>query len=109
MSALNVSYKSIADHCMKKLAELGYEKKFVNGTYVGMMHGLGHGVGLEIHEEPRVNTRSESVIEKGDVFTIEPGLYYPEIGGVRIEDSLFVDQNGDIHKCADFGYEWVIE
>ncbi|CAL6020067.1 Xaa-Pro_aminopeptidase [Hexamita inflata] len=37
MSALNVSYKSIADHCMKKLAELGYEKKFVNGTYVGMM------------------------------------------------------------------------
>lgn len=56
--------------------------------YVGMNHGLGHGVGLEIHEEPCF--RGDAKMEEGDIFTIEPGLYYPEVGGVRIEDSYFI-------------------
>ena len=54
-----------------------------------MIHGLGHGVGLEIHEEPSFYNK-DNKCEIGDIFTIEPGLYYKNKGGVRIEDSLHV-------------------
>jgi Xaa-Pro aminopeptidase len=57
-------------------------------------HGLGHGVGLEVHERPHIGKTSHDVLEEGMVFTNEPGIYLPGVGGVRVEDMLLVTKDG---------------
>jgi Xaa-Pro aminopeptidase len=59
----------------------------------GFFHGTGHGLGLQIHEPPSISTRP-SVLRPGHVVTVEPGLYYLGLGGVRIEDVALVTETG---------------
>ena len=68
----------------------GYPTGRHNGRMQGFFHSTGHGVGLEIHEAPRMGLTSGGKLEAGQVVTVEPGLYYPEIGGVRLEDVAFI-------------------
>jgi Xaa-Pro aminopeptidase len=59
----------------------------------GFFHGTGHGLGLEIHEPPRI-ALNDTRLEAGMVVTVEPGLYYHPVGGVRIEDTVLVTRTG---------------
>jgi len=68
----------------------GYKTGRENGRMQGFFHGTGHGLGLDIHEAPRLGSTSKGALRSGQVVTVEPGLYYPEIGGVRIEDVALV-------------------
>jgi Xaa-Pro aminopeptidase len=58
------------------------------------IHNLGHGVGLDIHEAPILSPESKDILEKSNVVTIEPGIYIPGFGGVRIEDTILITQSG---------------
>ena len=57
-------------------------------------HGLGHSVGIDIHEEPRLSPSCQEILKAGVVITVEPGVYVPGVGGVRIEDTCLVRENG---------------
>ncbi|ASJ16766.1 peptidase M24 [Thermococcus chitonophagus] len=67
-------------------------KEYGYGDY--FIHSLGHGVGLEIHEWPRISQYDETVLKEGMVITIEPGIYIPKFGGVRIEDTVVITKSG---------------
>ena len=69
----------------------GFPTEERNGRRVGFFHGTGHGLGLEIHEYPRLQ---KVVLKAGQCLTVEPGLYYPGIGGTRIEDVVIVEKDG---------------
>lgn len=73
-------------------------RRIIEGTGYGeaFSHGLGHGLGLELHEMPRVSRYSGDVLKTGDVITIEPGIYLPDFGGLRVEDDCLVTENGAV-------------
>jgi Xaa-Pro aminopeptidase len=76
----------------KMFADRGFPTEVRKGKNVGFFHGTGHGLGLEIHEHPRVQ---KVVLKERQVVTVEPGLYYPGLGGVRIEDVVVVTKTGN--------------
>lgn len=89
----------IAADVHKKAAEIMGNAGFVTGKTpdgipCGFIHGLGHGVGLEIHEAPRVSPANPTPLKKGQVISNEPGLYHPSWGGIRLEDVLIVTESG---------------
>lgn len=81
-----VEASEIDGACRSVIDEAGMGEAFV--------HGSGHGVGLDIHELPRVVSGSTAVLEPGNVLTVEPGVYFPGVGGARVEDLLVVTDDG---------------
>jgi Xaa-Pro aminopeptidase len=77
----------------ERFEKAGYKTGLVDGRMQGYFHGTGHGVGLDIHEAPRIS-RTGSLLQEGHVVTVEPGLYYPKLGAVRIEDMVLVTRDG---------------
>lgn len=65
-------------------------------------HRVGHGFGMEVHEQPSVSGHNRSVIEPGLLFTIEPGIYDPVLGGVRIEDDIYIQQDGTVRVLTRY-------
>ncbi len=83
----------------------GYQTKRTAEGAVGFFHGTGHGLGLAIHEMPRISGAIDCTLCKGAVVTVEPGLYYPDLGACRIEDVVQVTASKP-KMLSDFHYEW---
>lgn len=91
--------REIHEQVCRAFESAGHRTGLVNGRMQGFFHGTGHGVGLDIHEPPRIG-RADSVLKKGQVVTVEPGLYYPGVGAVRIEDMVCVTDSGCVNLTS---------
>ena len=88
-----VDGQKIHTRVLERFEQAGYKTGLINGRMQGFFHGTGHGVGIDIHEAPRIG-KTGSPLKTGHVVTVEPGLYYPDIGAVRIEDMVLVEPGG---------------
>ncbi|AOS46316.1 putative peptidase [Lacunisphaera limnophila] len=94
----------IVDH----FTESGYETRHGKGGSVGFFHGTGHGLGLEVHDPGRISPAVSAPLKAGAVLTVEPGLYYPGLGGCRWEDVVQVTQ-GPAKMLSRHPYQWEIK
>lgn len=103
-----VSSNSIHNLVCQCFDQAGYptRKRRDSGAFEGFIHSTGHGLGLDIHEAPRVGPSKNRLI-RDQVITIEPGLYYPDLGACRIEDVYVVTEEG-ANKLSQFNYRWEI-
>lgn len=120
MEAFDIAIETVAPnkptHIVQEAVQQYFESKghptarSHPGTAEGYMHGLGHGVGIQIHEHPRMSHLVlDHVFETGNVVAIEPGLYYPEKGyGVRIEDTFYLDEHGSLIALTGFHKDLVL-
>lgn len=88
-----VKARAIHQTILDLFEKRGFPTGQMNGRMQGFFHGTGHGLGLDIHETPRIAI-NDVTLEKGMVVTVEPGLYYYPIGGIRIEDTIAVTKTG---------------
>lgn len=108
---VNALCSQYQDRTCELFEEMGYPTIKSNPqTQEGYVHSLGHGVGLNIHEYPRISSNfRQDRLSPGSVVTIEPGLYYPEKGmGVRLEDTVWVRPDGEMEILAPYPYDLVI-
>ena len=84
----------IHQNAVRLLDRHGFRTGCENGRNFGFFHGLGHGLGLEIHEAPRLSPGNTRPLRGGEIVTVEPGLYYPEWGGIRLEDVVRITPDG---------------
>lgn len=87
--------------------EAGYETKRTKNGSVGFFHGTGHGLGLEVHDPGRMSPTVAAPLKLGSVLTVEPGLYYPGLGGCRWEDVVWVTKTG-VKMLSKHPYDWEI-
>ncbi len=87
--------------------EAGYETKRTKQGPVGFFHGTGHGLGLEVHDPGRMSPTLPAPLKLGSVLTVEPGLYYPGLGGCRWEDVVHVTKTG-VKMLSKHPYNWEI-
>jgi Xaa-Pro aminopeptidase len=90
----NTAGRDVHQKVQEFFVKEGYKTGKVSGRMQGFFHGTGHGVGMEIHEAPRIGVNSTDTLRAGHVVTVEPGLYYLEMGGVRLEDLALITRNG---------------
>ncbi|MFN3492669.1 MAG: M24 family metallopeptidase, partial [Anaerolineales bacterium] len=110
---MNTAFKDYQKLVCDEFAKNGHKTPMnTDGVLTeGYVHSLGHGLGLNIHERPssRHTASDDNRLKPGVIFTIEPGLYYPEQGlGVRIEDSYWMKPDGTVEKIAEYPYDFVL-
>ncbi len=88
---------------VKTFEDAGFVTEKRDGRMVGFFHGTGHGLGLDVHEAPRLG-KAHDIMRAGHVVTVEPGLYYPGVGGMRLEDDVVITKDGCENLCT-LGYE----
>ncbi len=91
----------------ESLASDGYTTVRKKNSWSGFFHSTGHGIGLEVHEEPSLGPLGGR-LNAGNVVTVEPGLYYKGVGACRIEDNVLVRKNG-MRMLSNYHYNWVID
>ena len=102
-----VCMKTVHNCAAEHFSRPGYSPQTRGDELKGFIHSTGHGFGLDIHEPPAVNSRNGMRLKKGMVITVEPGLYYPGLGGVRIEDDIQVTSDG-CTVLSDYHKKWAI-
>ena len=100
-----VNGRHVHEQCMEVFRKRGFETKTTEQGSVGFFHGTGHGLGLAVHEPPRMSRVVDYKLKKNSVVTVEPGLYYPGLGGCRIEDVVQVTSAAP-KLLSRYHYEW---
>jgi Xaa-Pro aminopeptidase len=102
-----VDGRAVHAACTECFAAAGYESKRTKHGAVGFIHGTGHGLGLAVHDPGRMSPTVAYPLKKGSVMTVEPGLYYPGLGGCRWEDVVWVTATGS-QPLSKHPYAWEI-
>ncbi len=108
----NISFKQVQKRTCELFKEMGHPTVMDSYNLTeGYIHSVGHGLGLDVHEKPlsTITASDEDILSPGAVFTIEPGLYYPSKNiGVRIEDTVYLNQQGNFVTMADYPYDLIL-